>query len=149
MPERGGERSILLSLAFAFFALVGGGHALAEDPDAGPRGSLPREAIRRVIRANLEQVRACFERELAREATLEGRIVMSIVIGGDGSVVTAVAASSSMTPAGERAAAVGSCLETVVRTFRFPPTGGGSVLVHYPFIFDTTGGAPPPARGVP
>ncbi len=112
--------------------------ARAEDVDAGAVGSLPRETIRRVIRANIESVRHCYEQGLATEPNLAGRVVVSFIIGTDGRFLTAGLASSSMAPAGPAATAVETCVQSAVSHFRFPPPeGGGAVLVNYPFVLDT------------
>jgi TonB family protein len=96
-------------------------------------GSLPREVIRRVIRRHINEARYCYERELARDPDLAGRVTISFVISPDGSVASADVASSTL-----GSDAVESCLSTAVRRWAFPaPQGGGIVRVSYPFEFQS------------
>jgi outer membrane biosynthesis protein TonB len=102
------------------------------------QGSLPREVIRQVIRANLNAVRACYERGLATEGNLSGRVVVSFIIDADGHVHMASVASSTMTPSGSTTDTMQRCICDAVRAFIFPrPNDGGAVLVNYPFVLDS------------
>lgn len=99
--------------------------------EATVRGSLSKEAIRRVIRRNRAQVRACFESALRRNPELEGRLTTRFVIGPQGAVVAAAAVSEDL-----RDARLTHCVERAVKRWPFPaPDGGGVVTVSYPFLF--------------
>lgn len=92
-------------------------------------GLLSPEAIRRVVLRNLPQVVHCHEQGLVQNPTLEGRVVIRFIIGGEGTILgSAVAESNVAVPS------VGQCIASAVRRWQFPtPEGGGIVTVNYPF----------------
>ena len=110
----------------------------AAEASDGPKvgmGSLPKEAIARAVRDASGQVRLCYERELTRTPTLEGKVTVEFVIGANGQVSSAKDASADPFPS----AKVTECLLGVVRKLKFPrPVGGGVVTVRYPFVFKAT-----------
>jgi TonB family protein len=92
-------------------------------------GLLSPEAIRRVVLRNLGQVAHCHEQGLAQNPTLEGRVVVRFIIGGNGSVMGSQVAESNVA-----VPSVGTCIANAVRRWQFPaPEGGGIVTVNYPF----------------
>ncbi len=95
-------------------------------------GSLSREVIRRAVRRQVNAVRFCYERRLATQPDLEGRVTIAFVIGPDGAVQSSAVASSTLDDeATER------CVADVVARVRFPTVeGAGAVAVNYPFVFD-------------
>jgi TonB family protein len=94
-------------------------------------GSLEKEGIRLVVQQHLEEVRGCYQRELATFPTLAGKITIKFIISPNGSVRSARVGS---TRGGN--ANLAECVAAEVRTWRFDvPNGGGIVLVTYPFIF--------------
>jgi hypothetical protein len=106
-------------------------------------GSLPKEVLRGVIRRHLDEVRICYENGLKVIKDLEGRVVVTFLIGSTGDVQGSYVQSSTLQPAGSGVDArsgkavheVEQCLIEVVRTWRFPePIGGGLVIVTYPFV---------------
>ena len=100
---------------------------LAEQPSA--RGSLAREVIRSVIRSHMMEVRACFERGLAANPELAGRVTVSFVISASGAVQSSTIANTTLNQA-----QVEGCVTDAVRSWTFPaPEGGGVVTVNYPF----------------
>ncbi|MET0285278.1 MAG: AgmX/PglI C-terminal domain-containing protein [Polyangiales bacterium] len=100
--------------------------------DADVRGSLSKEAIRRVIQRRLNEVRFCYEQALTNRPDLRGRVQMKFVIAPTGAVQAAAVESSTLaTPRTE------DCITQAVRRWSFPaPDGGGVVIVSYPFVFD-------------
>jgi hypothetical protein len=105
-----------------------------DEPRVGS-GSLARESIAAAIRADLKGLRGCYEHELTKTPTLEGKIVVKFLIGPDGKVHTADDASDQPFPS----AKVTSCVLARVRALSFPkPIGGGEVTVKYPFIFKSS-----------
>lgn len=73
-------------------------------------------------------IKACYERELAKRPTLEGKVTLSLVIGPTGDVTSATA--NGMDPA------VGSWIARVIQRAKFPaPNGRGVVTINYPFVF--------------
>ena len=98
--------------------------ALATAAAAYPDKSL----IRRQIRVNMPRFKYCYEKALAKNPGLEGRVIAKFAIGKDGSVVEA---SASGLPD------VNECIAAVVKTIKFAPTGGGVMQVNYPFLFQS------------
>ena len=115
-------------------ALRGEALGLSDGGPAVVRGSLPKEAIRSVIRDNRAQVRSCYEAELARSvnaAVVAGRVAIKFVITGEGFVETSDVAHTTV-----NAPQLEQCVSARVRTWTFPrPKGGGKVIVTYPFVF--------------
>lgn len=96
-------------------------------------GSLDREIIQRVVRQHRREMTHCYEQELRRNPSLEGRVVMTWVIAANGSVVTS---SVSETTLNNRN--VENCMAQRIRRWVFPePDGGGIVRVNYPFNFSS------------
>lgn len=94
------------------------------------RGSLSREIIQRVIRRHRNEVRFCYERELSQNPALQGRTSIRFTISATGSVA---AAAATNTTAGLES--VAACISQAVRRWTFPaPSGGGIVIVTYPFV---------------
>jgi len=101
------------------------------DPDAPVDGKIAREAISGVIRRHVDEVKACYERELSAQPTLAGRIDVEFTIGASGQVVTSALVRSTIGNARFEA-----CTLEAVRRWHFPkPRGGGIVIVNYPFTF--------------
>ena len=98
------------------------------DPPPPIEGAIPREAIRAAVQRHLSEVRRCYEDALARDPTLEARVVAHFVVGTDGSV-----RSASVDGADD--VVLTTCIASRVRTWAFPaPEGGALVTVHYPFV---------------
>lgn len=94
-------------------------------------GSLDKEIIRRVIRRHTREVKYCYERELIKNKTLAGKVIVSFTISGTGAVVAASAKGGTLGNG-----AVSACIAAKVRRWIFPePNGGGIVRVNYPFVF--------------
>jgi TonB family protein len=92
-----------------------------------------KEIIRRIIRVNIRAVKVCYEKGLASDPKLEGRVVIHFVIAPSGRVTTSEVQKSTLNNS-----AVGSCIARAVRRWRFPkPKGGGAVDVSYPFVLRT------------
>ena len=121
---------------------TGGGHfgAHAADVVATTSGSpiilgaMDKTLIDAVVKRHLNQIRYCYQRELQKEPSLTGRVVVKFTIAADGSVAMARIKSSSLNNI-----AVEQCLVGRFMRFQFPaPAGGGIVLVSYPFLFSNT-----------
>jgi TonB family protein len=97
-------------------------------------GSIDREAVRRVIRAGLREIRGCYERELNKlnkTQRLEGKVVIEWTIAEHGRALNAKVKSSTL---GNRA--VENCVRDRLSTWRFPEPPPGAVAdVNYPFYF--------------
>lgn len=94
------------------------------------RGGLSREAIRRVVRRNLSQVRHCYEQGLVSNPSIEGRVTVSWIVNPTGAVSTSSIASTTLSNS-----SVERCIARAVTRWSFPqPDGGGPVGVNYPFV---------------
>lgn len=94
-------------------------------------GALDRSLIDEVIKRHMNQIRYCYQRELTKNPSLGGKIVIKFVIAKDGSVSSASVKNSSMGNS-----AVESCISGRFMRMQFPePKGGGIVIVSYPFLF--------------
>ncbi len=99
--------------------------------DPAIEGALTKEEIEAVIKQNLAQIKACYERNLQGNRKLAGRVKTSFVIKGNGRVRSASIVSSDLNNR-----ATESCITSVIRRWKFPlPRGGGIVNVNYPFVF--------------
>ncbi len=97
-------------------------------------GALDRSVIDSYIRRNLAKIKWCYEKELAKNEGINGRIVINFTITGNGSVSTSKVHRTTM---GNDS--VENCIASTVRQIRFPsPKGGGIVVVTYPFVFKKT-----------
>ncbi len=96
---------------------------------ANRRGLLTKRVIREVITSHIGEVRECYEMQLAVDRELQGRLTTRFVISPDGRVEGA-----SSTYAGSVSMPVEQCVLRRLVHWRFPaPSGGGIVVVNYPF----------------
>ena len=97
-------------------------------------GSIDRDAIRRVIQANMRVIRTCYERQLNRNPDLFGKVIITWEIGEQGRVMSASVKSSELGEKGGKE--VGDCLVQNFKTWKFPePPPNQQVTVSYPFFF--------------
>lgn len=94
-------------------------------------GSLDKSTVEGVIKRHLNPIRYCYQRELTKDPTLQGKLVVKFGIGADGTVRSASIASDTL---GNDA--LGGCVVGRVMRMTFAaPGGGGTVEVSYPFVF--------------
>ena len=94
------------------------------------KGSLSKEVIRKIVRANMNDVRHCYNEGLKRDPDLAGRVAIQFTIGPTGKVPVAVIAESTLPDR-----TVANCVAKAVKRWEFPkPSGGGNVVVTYPFV---------------
>ncbi len=93
-------------------------------------GRLPAEVIRRTIRNNFGRFQMCYEKGLARNPNLEGRVTVRFIIGNDGKVSN-VSNGGSDLPDAE----VVTCVMHAYSRVSFPQPEGGIVTVVYPISF--------------
>lgn len=96
----------------------------------GPTGRLPPEVIQRVVRAHFTQYRGCYDAGLARNASLQGRVVVRFVIDRDGHVADARNEGSTLPDSD-----VVACIAKGFADLSFPKPDGGTVVVVYPIAF--------------
>jgi TonB family protein len=93
-----------------------------------------REAdIQKVVMARRNGPAYCYEKALARDPELSGKVMLNWRIGTDGKVQKVIVESSTL---GDPE--VAQCVARQVERWTFPPTEGGVCQIRYPFVF--TGG---------
>lgn len=113
---------------------------LAPVDGAGAQGGLDKHVIRRVVRGQIGAIRECYNRGLAGDRTLTGRVTLQFTIGGTGAVYSAVVHESTLPAHGDP---VAQCIVAAAGKWVFPaPEGGGSVIVTYPFVLESQGPVP-------
>ncbi|MGE4131072.1 MAG: AgmX/PglI C-terminal domain-containing protein [Bdellovibrionales bacterium] len=101
--------------------------------DADFSGGMDREAIRRVIREHLREIRTCYERELQRTPDLYGKVVIQWDIEEGGRVSSAGVKRNEL---GNDT--VGDCIVSRLRTWKFPDPPKDQVgRVSFPFVFSS------------
>ncbi|HEY3252487.1 MAG TPA: AgmX/PglI C-terminal domain-containing protein [Polyangiaceae bacterium] len=101
----------------------------AKSSEAREAGRLAPEVIQGTVRNAWPDVKTCYERGLARDAKLEGRLSVRFIIETDGSVRKSGLASSSL-PDIE----VAYCIVGKFTKLHFPSPEGGAVTVVYPIM---------------
>jgi outer membrane biosynthesis protein TonB len=100
--------------------------------DEGWSGNIDREAVRRVIRSILSQIKSCYVRQLRTNESLEGKVIIKFDIGEQGIVQAAGIQSSALNDGNK----VGDCIATLIKAQKFPEPPQGSVaVVSFPFDF--------------
>ena len=95
-------------------------------------GGLSREQVNKVVRAHLNAVKFCYEKELQHNANLSGRVVTKFTIAPNGKIVVAVTDSSTMNDP-----RVDACVADVFKRIELPamPANMGVSIVTYPLAF--------------
>lgn len=118
-----------VSAGLAVLLLGAGGSASAS--------SIDKDQIRQVVRRHMNEIRFCYEKALAAQPTLEGRVTVQFTIDTDGSVSQSIVQSSTLKhPPTE------TCITDAVKLWQFPKPVGGIVKVAYPFVLRTADEAP-------
>ena len=95
-------------------------------------GGLRKDQIDRVVKQHLAQIRFCYQKELNRNPTMAGKVQVRFVIDKQGNVSSAKIQGTSL-----NSPVVENCICKRFMGFKFPkPTGGGIVIVTYPFVFN-------------
>ena len=90
-----------------------------------------KEAIRRVVKRHIGEIKFCYEKELQAQPKLTGRVVVNFVVAGDGGVASAKVKSSDL-----KSSPVEKCVAEAIKKWNFPaPDDGGIQVVNYPFMF--------------
>jgi hypothetical protein len=94
------------------------------------RGPLSAEVAERVVQSHVEELRACFAKEVSPPKQ-GGKTTMLVVIADDGHVIVA-----TVEPADIRSPLVSSCINAAARQWVFPaPDGGVVVQLSIPMSF--------------
>ncbi len=115
------------------------GCAHAATPPAGakaqgvPLASIDKEVLRAAIHEHAPEMRSCYEKRLAADPRLQGKVAIKWVIQPDGSATDAMVAPDFTTL---NDAEVHACMTARIATWRFPrPKGGGVAIITYPWVF--------------
>lgn len=96
-------------------------------------GGMDKEAIRRVIRDHIREIRNCYERELQRSPDLYGKIVLEWDIEEEGRVSRVVTKNNAL---GNDA--VANCIMGRLKMWKFPDPPKDQVgRVVFPFVFSS------------
>lgn len=122
---RGATRTPTISAAF--------GALVPTATSTRTQTQLTKEAIHRVMEANLIRFKRCYEVQLEKKPELAGTITTRFTIGDRGTVIDASIAVTSMNDA-----EVEACVLALVRELQFPPRPKGTVLgISYPLKFES------------
>ncbi|HJL33589.1 MAG TPA: AgmX/PglI C-terminal domain-containing protein, partial [Polyangiaceae bacterium LLY-WYZ-15_(1-7)] len=94
------------------------------------QGSLSRGEVVSVINRHIARVQRCYERALASQPDLSGRVRFAWTIRPNGRVSGVRQAGGSL-----GSGRVSNCIGGVIRRMRFPRPRGGPVAVTFPFVF--------------
>lgn len=120
----------------------GGNVALAEKGPAQVRGKvadaapevesaeIDRGKLTAYLRARMGAIQGCYEKELKRNPTLKGKVVVRFTITSQGRASDIEIEENTL---GNDA--VPSCIKTVIRGWVFPFKPDGDATVAYPFVF--------------
>ena len=97
-------------------------------------GSMDKEIVRRIVKRNRAQIRSCYEKSLARNPTLSGKIMLQLIIAPAGTVTEAKVVQTTVNDAELEA-----CVASRAKNWAFP-AGDGEVKVVYPFVLRPPGG---------
>lgn len=98
-------------------------------------GHLDRSEIQKVVNAHLFQVQGCYERQLAKDPSISGKISYEWVVDPSGGVSSVRIGRSTI-----HSVEVTTCIQSAIAGWKFPQPQGGSVTVTYPFAFSSLGG---------
>lgn len=94
-----------------------------------PVGDIDASQVARTMRAEVPEIRRCYEDELRANPRLSGRLEVGFTLSVDGRMTYAVASG----PRGFRP--VGHCILGHLRRLQWPAARGGSVDFRFPFTF--------------
>ncbi len=112
----------------------GHGRANVEVPPGDPvvSGGLSPQEILQVVRANLNQIRHCYEQLLQRSPSASGKLAVNWTINAQGNVSSVSIAESSISDSQMK-----GCVTSSIKRWKFPdPRGGQPVQISYPFTFN-------------
>jgi hypothetical protein len=104
---------------------------VASGPDEPGSGRLDPKYIQSVVRSNYDTFKRCYERGLAANPELRGRVMVRFVIQRDGTVGKKNIADNSLTDC-----RVAECVRDGFSGLKFSPPEGGTVTVVYPIMLE-------------
>jgi TonB family protein len=99
--------------------------------DIGGTGEFDSKLVTAEVKKRLRAIQICYEQQLRRDPSLQGKVTVEFTIEQSGTVSRATATDNSTNDP-----AVADCVVSTVKRFRFNPgPEGGSVTFSYPFVF--------------
>jgi TonB family protein len=102
----------------------------SSDPSTAGSGQLDQQSLRSALRRRQGEIERCYERALAQNPNLRGRVVVQFTVGAGGRVVDARLAENTVNDE------VGNCIVGRVRRWRFDEPQGGEASVAIPYILE-------------
>lgn len=101
------------------------------------KGTVDREAVRRVVRQHMREIQLCYDRALNRNPGLSGKIVIGWDVGEQGRVIRAQGISDRSTI--EASSELTQCIVNRLKGWTFPePPRNEVYTVSYPFALSAT-----------
>ena len=94
-------------------------------------GFCKEKDILRVVGGRQRGIQYCYEKELARNPELNGKVTMGWRISLDGKVAKVVVQNSTL---GNKS--VEGCMKRQIQRWRFPKPEGGMCQIRFPFVFN-------------
>ena len=88
--------------------------------------------ILRVVNSRQRGIQYCYEKELARNPELGGKVILNWNIGLDGTVMKVWVGSSTL-----KNGTVESCMTRSVKRWKFTKPDGGICVIKFPFVFNS------------
>lgn len=104
------------------------------DVDEPALGSVETAVIKSVMTKNASGFKHCYEKALAQDPTLEGKVTLTFTIDESGKVSEAGVGTSTLGDA-----EVETCMVNRLKKMRFPEPWAGSLKVSYPIVFSPSG----------
>ncbi|MGZ3458516.1 MAG: TonB family protein, partial [Archangium sp.] len=98
-------------------------------------GGLDKDVIAKIIRSHQNEIKYCYETELNKNPSLQGKVAVAFTIDPAGAVSEANVTETTLNNATAE-----NCMLSRIRRWKFPePKGGGVVAVTYPWLFSPAG----------
>ncbi|MEN9797814.1 MAG: hypothetical protein RL653_1510 [Pseudomonadota bacterium] len=92
--------------------------------------TVDREGLARYVKSRLRAITSCYEKELKRNPSLKGRVVVRFTIKPDGRTTDVQVDENTV-----GSDAVAQCIRTLIRAWTFPFKPEEEATVSYPFVF--------------
>ena len=96
------------------------------------QGFCKESDIQKVVSARQSGITYCYEKELARDPELQGKVTVNWRIGIDGKVMKAIIENSTL-----NSKDVEGCMVRNIERWQFPKPEGGMCQIRYPFVFNS------------
>jgi len=108
--------------------------ALKRSAKTKGKGSLSKDEIMKVLRTLFGKIQYCYEKQLRTNPGLHGKVIFEWEIKKNGRVGFVKSGSGTTL----KSAAAVNCMKGKLKSAAFPkPRGNGSVIVKFPFVFNT------------